>query len=307
MQTDYSANRITDQERRDFLKALGITGAIGVAGEFTLGDLRETVADEPTDELAAMGRAIRADLTGTLDASLLAGELSALATEIERLAAVRAAGIPGREETLYGQLTDPAWNVERHLAEVGFFESAETNLPTFTPAHIASTTKELIRTESIAATLSELGFDEDEQTAMVMDVVNENQALAQWVPTRVYEDAELGVGEEYIDPETVAPLHRRAASGALLWIDGLDWHYWQNEVLLTDEILDAGLRDVKAMLGGFHLLSTAAEGLARGDISDEQLSALVTGSSAIMILNQLRLANDVARITDDVRAPRGGV
>ena len=306
MTREYTKSGLSDEERRNFLKTLGVAGtaAAGNAAvdEVTLEGLREAVTVESTGELAAMGEAIRSDLTGALDADLLATETAGVADAIERLSSVRAAGVPDRGEELYAELTNAAWNVDDHLSEVGFYASAEANLPRFTSDHIEATTRQLVNTESLGSVLSEVGFDERERTALVAGVVERADDLALWEPTWVFEEAEVGE----VNPEHVAPLHERAADGALLWIDGLDRHLRQNEVLLTDEMLDEGVADVRAMLGGFYLLSDAVERLARGEVSDAELTGLVSGSTAMLIASQTDLQYDLVRITDDMRAPRAG-
>lgn len=292
----------TDEERRAFLKALGVAGAAGLVGEFTLGDLRSAVTVESSGELAAVGEAIRGDLEGSLDASLLGGGSSALAERMGRLPELAAAGVPETPGTEYQQLTEPAWRVNEHLLAVGFYETAERHLPPFTAEHVASTTRRLVAMESLAPMLSEVGFDGREGAELVMNVVNNSDHLAKWVPIDMYPPEAI----DDFDPADIAPLHQRAAEGSLLWIDGLDRHLWQNEVLLTETAIERGLGDVKAMLGGFYLLGRAAEGLARGTLDDEELTALVTGSSAIMIVGQEDLADDLVRITEPERAPRTG-
>lgn len=306
MPNRHTHSRLSDEERRDFLKALGVTGAAATGAsavdDVTLSDLREVVTVESSGELARRGEAIRTDLTGELDAELLAGEMAGVADAIERLPEARAAGVPDRGESLYAELTDAAWNVADHLSAVGFYASAEANLPRFTSDHVETTTRQLVHADSLGSVLSEVGFDERERTAMVANAVNRADHLALWEPTWVFERAEVGE----VNPEHVAPLHRRAAEGALLWIDGLDKHLRQNEVLLTDRMLDDGVTDVRAMLGGLYLLSAAAERLGRGEISDADLTALVSGSTAMLIASQTDLQYDVVRITDDMRAPRAG-
>ena len=306
MTQERTRTRLSDEERRNFLKVLGVAGAAAAgnaaADDVTLEGLREAVTVESTGELAAMGEAIRSDLTGELDADLLATEMAGVAGSIDRLSDVRAAGVPARDEELYAELTDAAWTVADHLTEVGFYASAEANLPRFTADHVETTTRQLVNAESLGAALSEVGFDGRERTALVANVVTQADRLALWEPTWVFEEAEVGE----VNPEHVAPLHRRAAEGALLWIDGLDRHLRQNEVLLTDEMLDDGVADVRAMLGGFYLLSAAAERLGRGEVSDAELTALVSGSTAMMIASQTDLQYDVVRITDEMRAPRAG-
>lgn len=300
----------TEDERRAFLKALGVAGAAATGGvaveEFTLADLRPEVTAE-TDELAATGEAIRNDLEGALDVELLGAGTANLAEEVARVPEVRAAGIPASgDATLYGALTEPAWPINDHLVETGFYEAAEDNFPLFTVEHVAATARELIASGSFASLLSSLGFDEAERTTLLTNVVNEQDHLAQWLPVSAYPDQAYGIDEDSIDPETVAPLHHRAAEGALLWIDGLDWHLWQNEVLLTESHLDDGAWDVRTMLGGFYLVGAAAEGVATGEIADEELSALLTAGTAMAIVGQFDLANDVARIVEPAAEPIGG-
>lgn len=296
----YSYGEVSDADRRRFLEALGAAAGAGVAGA-TLRDLRSAVAGGSASGLAEMGRAVRDGLTGTLDAAFLNDRLAALEGRFDRFPRLEAMGVPDAGATAYRALTEPAWAINDHLAEVDFFASAEANLPAFTPEHVETTARQLLHLESLPATLSEVGFDAEERTALVVNVVTAREQLSWWMPADAYPPAEAvddGVVREY-----VAPLHRRAAEGSLLWIDGLDRYLWQNEVLVTDEMVDRGLWDVKSMLGGYYLLGAAARDLAEGSIADEHLTALISGSSAIMIVSQEFLLDDVIRITDDERAP----
>lgn len=295
----YSYGEVSDGDRRDFLKALGVIAGGGIAGA-TLRDLRAEVSTGGASGLAEMGEAVRDGLTGTLDAALLSEELTALEESFELLPQLEAMGVPGQDVSAYQELTTAAWEINEHLSEVGFFASAEENLPAFTPEHIETTARRLLHLEALPATLSEVGFGQEEQTALVVNVVNAREQLSWWMPTEAYPPAEAvddGVVYKY-----VAPLHQRAAEGSLLWIDGLDYFLWQNEVLVTSEMIDRGLWDVKSMLGGYYLLGSAARDLAEGSIADAHLAALISGSSAIMIIAQEFLLNDVIRITDDKRA-----
>lgn len=302
MTSEHAHSRLSDEERRDFLKALGVAGAAATGGaaldEVTLSDLREAVTVESTGELARRGEAIRGDLSGELDAELLGSEMAGVAGAIEQLSDVRAVGIPDRDESLYAELTNAAWRIDDHLTEVGFYASAEAHLPAYAADHIETTTKQLIHTESFGGMLSEIGFSESEQTALMANVVNNVEELALWQPGWAIEEANV----DEVNPDYVAPLHQRAAEGALLWIDGLDKHLRQKEVLITDGMLDDGVTDVRSMLGGFYLLSDAAERLARGDVADEDLTALVSGSTAMLIASQTDLQHDLVRISDEMRA-----
>jgi hypothetical protein len=307
MTTEYTESRLSDDERREFLKVLGVAGAAATGGtaleEVTLSDLREAVTVESTGEFASRGEAIRNGLTGELNAELLGAEMTGVADAIDRLPEVRAAGFPDRGETLYAELTSSGWAIDEHLSEVGFYASTEANLPRFGSEHVEAMAKQLVGIESVEVALSEVGFDAHERTDVVANVVRQSEHLAMWQPTWGYEEVEGG-DEFEVEPEYVSPLHERAAAGALLWIDGLDKHLRQKRVLITDQMLDDGIADVRAMLGGFYLLSDAADRLARGDISDAELTALVSGSTAMMIASQTDLQYDLVRITDEMRAPR---
>ncbi|MFB6107476.1 MAG: hypothetical protein ABEJ82_01385 [Haloplanus sp.] len=253
-------------------------------------------------ELAAMGEAIRSDLTGELDATLLSSELAALEAQIGQLDELRSMGVPAQDSTAYQDTAEPGWNIHEHLVEVGFFESVEEHLPEFTPEHIAATARNLIGTGALASALSDLGYSEEELTAMVVNVVNNKERLAMWVPTK-----NIPAGVEGFNPANIAPLHQRASAGVLLWTDYLDTYLWQNEVLLTDQILDDNHWDMKTMYAGLHLLSSAAEDLAGAqELDDAQLTAALSAGAAMMIVGQEDLTNDVMRITDDMRAPRTG-
>ena len=143
---------------------------------------------------------------------------------------------------------------------------------------------------------------QEELTSTVVNVVNNKERLAMWVPTK-----NIPAGVEGFDPENVAPLHQRASAGVLLWTDYLDTYLWQNEVLLTETILDNNYGDLKQMYAGLHLLASAAEDLAGSqELSDAQLTAALSAGAAMMIVGQEDLTNDVMRITDEMRAPRTG-
>ncbi|ELY90970.1 hypothetical protein [Natrialba taiwanensis] len=300
----YSYGEVSDSDRREFLKALGVIAGGSVAGA-TLADLRQNVSTETTSGLAEMGTALQDGLTGTLDAALLSEQLAALTESVESLPELEAMGVPDAGAEAYQSLTTPAWEINDHLAEVGFFASAEETLPAFTPDHIETTTRQLVHIDGLPATLSEVGFAEREQTALVVNIVNAREQLSWWMATPDYPPADAvddGVVYEY-----VAPLHQRAAEGSLLWIDGLDHYLWQREPLVTGEMIDRGLWDVKSMLGGYYLLGSAARDLAAEEIADDHLTTLTTASTALMIISQEFLITDVIRITDDKRAPRSAV
>lgn len=275
---------------------------IGSSGEeLTIDELRGAIDASDGRELASMGEAVREDLDGELDAELIDRELSELATQIRRLPEVREAGIPDGEtepEVLYRELVAPGWRIYDHLVEAGFFESAEATLPRFTPDHIERTAHGLIQAEPLTDALEECGFDEREQTVLVMNVVNNNNRLARWTPAKDIPD------EVEFNVEDVPPLQQRAMGGTLLWVKNLDIHLWQKKILITDEILDDGYWDVKAMLGGLYVMAMAAREIAEGgSLSDEQLAAALSASTAIMITNQEEIVKDMFWITEEMRKP----
>ena len=293
--------QVTAEDQRELVRNLGISRSV-TSERPTLAELREAIDAETDPEFASMGEAIRSDLSGKLDANLLEEALSDMRTQMERLPEVREEGIPEGEtepEELYRELIAPAWRVYDHLEEVGFYESAEANLPRFTPRHIEHTATELIRADPLTEALADCGFDEREQTVLMMNVVNNNDRLAQWVPTKDIPD-----GVEF-NVEHVPPLHQRAMGGSLLWIKALDVHLWQKKILITEEILDDGYWHIKALLGGLYVMTQAAHDIADdgGSLTDAQLTSALSASAAIMIINQDEVMKDMFWITEEMRAP----
>lgn len=289
---------ITAEDKRDLVRNLGIDRKAD-GRDVTMGELSGAVERRPDSGFDSMGEAIREDLSGRLDATLLETGRENVAAEIERLPDVRNVGVPDEPGELYGTVTEPGWRVYEHLVDVGFFESVEEHLPRFTPDHIAHTARELVLADPLQSDLDDVGFDDREQVALLMNVVNNNTRLARWVPT-----PEIPADEVEFDVSHVPPLHQRAVGGALLWIEDLDRHLWQNEVLITEEILDEAVRNVKSMLGGLYVVTTAANDVAAGPtLTDGQLTAALTAGAAVAIIGQEELMKEAYYITDDMRAP----
>ncbi|MFC6837699.1 hypothetical protein [Halomarina ordinaria] len=300
--TDVNVPHVTEGERRQLVQSLGIDESVGDE-ELTLSELKAAVEPDTDPAFATLGQTIRDDLEGSLDAALLDEALADLAEQLGRLPEVREQGIPDGErepEELYRELVEPGWRVYDHLLDVGFFGSVDENASRFTSSYIRDTAHELIRADRLTDALGDVGFDDREQTALMMDIVNNDMRLSRWVPT-----GEIPDGVEF-RVEFVPPLHQRAMGGALLWIRTLDVHLWQKQVLITDEILDDGIWDVKAMLGGLYLLTLAAREVADATdatLTDSQLSAALTASAAVLIINQEDVCSDVFHITEEMRAP----
>lgn len=299
---DGNAKRTPIESQQELASTLGISQPM-TGEQLTVGRLREQIDAEPDDEFVSMGEAIRSDLSGKLDAALLAEELPKMADQLSRIETVREAGIPTGKTgpaVQYRELIEPGWRVYRHLEAVGFFESVEENLPAFTPEHIETTARELVQAEPFSAALTECGFDEREQMVLMMNVANNNTRLSRWTPTR-----EIPDGVEF-NVEYVPLLHQRAMGGALLWINALDDHLWRKEILITDTILDDVHWDTKAMLGGLYLMAMAASEIAAGEdgsLTDAQLTAALTASAAVQIVNQEGIMQDAFWITEEKRKP----
>ncbi|MFC6768794.1 hypothetical protein [Natrinema soli] len=291
-----TASNMTVAEQRDLATALGVDTPRDGAVTWEL--LAGQIESRSDSTFASRGEAIRADLAGQLDRALIERERENVADEIRRLPDVRDIGVPDDPKGLYTAVAAPGWRLYDHLLEVGFFESLDENLPRFTADHVETTTRELVLADPLSSALDDVGFDESEKTALLIDVANNDERLARWVPSN-----QIPTGVEF-ETETVPPLHQRAMGGALLWIRGLDRHLWQNEVMITDEILDDAVRYVKAMLGGLFVSVTAARDLVGdGQFTDEQLTAALTAGSAVQIISQEELLHSAFYITDDVRAP----
>ncbi|OIB58088.1 hypothetical protein [Natrialba sp. SSL1] len=303
-QEKYSYRVVTDMNRQRFQEALGLP----TTDAPSLPALTENnVGAQPkaTEQFATMGQAIRENLSEPLDEKLIATELTGITAAFNRLPDLRTSGIPARGETPYEELTPSAWRLTEHLEEVGFFASAEETLPAFTPEHITTATRQLLTQDDLTETLADLGFTDDEQVALITNIITAREQLSWWERTIEYPPVESQEEhEEGVVYDTVPPLHERAMAGSLLWIDGLDWWLWQQEVLITDEMIDNALWDIKSMLAGIYLLGKATLGLAKGTIADEDVATVTTASTAMMIIGQEYLAEDIAWIDDQMRKPR---
>ncbi len=291
--------QVTTQERRVLTKSLGIDSADDAA---TVEDLRADVSAEADETFRWVRRAVRQDLTGELDADLLDRAISEFEARMEEMSAVREAGVPDGEaaaDELYRELVEPAWEAYDHLADVGFFESLEVNLPAFTEEAIDTTAGQLVASDALLESLSAAGFDNHEQTVLLSNVVNNKTRLSRWVPTR-----DIPEGVEF-DVEYIPPLHQRSMGGALLWVDALDDHLWQKEILVTEEILDDAFWYTKAVVAGLYAMLRGARSIAAGDddLSDTETTAALIGGSAIAIVNQEELMKDVFWINEEDRDP----
>lgn len=173
-----------------------------------VGELSGAMEPEIDPSYASMGDAIRRNLSDQLDAGLFRTKLEEVATQINRLSEVREVGIPEEPRMLYNSVAAPGWSAYEHLVDVDFFESVKENFPRFTSEHIVETARELIFADLLQASLNEIGFDDREQIALLMDVVNNKTRVARWIPTN-----EIPTDKTDFDVSNVPPLHQRAVGG----------------------------------------------------------------------------------------------
>ncbi|MFC4552749.1 MULTISPECIES: twin-arginine translocation signal domain-containing protein [Halorussus] len=303
----YGDERVTDEQRREFLKALGVGGAVA-AGGATLDDVRSELSTGGSERLASVGEAIRSDLAGELDASLLADRQAAVAEAASGLTAVPERGLPGMNEGPRGEfaaVAEAARPVYDHLGEVGFFESTTERLPEFTPGYIEDSVRRFVVSEGLAGSLSELGFDQRELVDLLATTVNHRERIGDrhWVSTDQLPREQMEFAK-YVPPMTKA-----AAGGVLLWLEDLDEHIWTNAVLLTDDILADATWDARAMAAGFDLMvdgaRRVADGDARGaDTTDDELAGLLSSGFALQAIAQNLLPEDAYWIDEEARAER---
>ncbi|UPV99671.1 twin-arginine translocation signal domain-containing protein [Halorussus gelatinilyticus] len=298
----HGERNISDEQRREFLKALGAGGAVA-AGGATLGDVRDAIESGTSDELASVGEAIRNDLAGSLDADLLAKGRADLAGAAADLTAVPDRGVPGmnegpREE--FAAVASAARPTYEHLGEVGFFESTTERLPEFAPEYIEDSVRRFVVSDG-AATLSDHGFSEQELVDLLATVVGHRERIGErhWVATDQLPREQMEMVEH------VPAMTKAAAGGVLLWLEDLDEHIWTNAVLLTDDILADAAWDARAMAAGFDLMADGARRIAEADgTGDEELAGLLSSGFALQTIAQNLLPEDAYWIDEQARAER---
>lgn len=297
----HKQQHVSDDERRDFLKALGVGGAVAV-GSATLSDVREAVPAKSAEEVATIGEAIREDLTGSLDASLIASQQAQFADATTALPAVAEKGLPedgARND--FEQVAAAGWPVYEHLADVGFFESTTSHISEFTPEYLAESTRAFVGSEALAAPLTELGLSEQDGFDLVATVMANAEQLSNyhWIATDQIprEKVELG--------QFVPPMTKATAGGVLLWLEDLDQHLWKKSAILTDEIVADAAWHGHAMAAGYQLMTEGAKVIADGEqaLSESELGALLSTGFAVQAISQALLPTDVYWITDEMRGP----
>lgn len=301
---DHKHTRISDEDRREFLKALGVTGAIA-AGGLTVDDVRNAVSPDAA-ALAPIGQSIQADLVGALDAEVVVARQGALIDAAGELTATLERGLPSegpREE--FAAVAEAGRPVYDHLVTVGFFESTTQHLPRFDPGYLESAVSTFVGSEALAGPLADVGFDGTEGVDLLATVVGNAERLSDyhWIATDEIPRDRIEFGEH------IPAMTRAAAGGVLLWLEDLDRHLWQDRVLVTDEILRDAVWHGQAMAAGFHLMSEGARAIGAGSdaYSDAELGALLSTGFAVQAISQGLLPQDVYWITEEMRTPHPGV
>jgi hypothetical protein len=292
---------ISEEDRRGFLKVLGLGSAVAV-GSATLDDVTPAVSETTAEELAPIGQEIQADLSGNLDATLLANQQDKF---------VESAGVLGstvyelseegpRDE--FATIADAGQPIVDHLADVDFFETTTQQIPTLTPSYLETVAKTFVGSEVLTAPLDDIGLVDGEGVDLVATVIANAEDLStyHWAATDEIPRQQVERGE------FIPPMTRAASEGVLLWLADLDKHLWQKKPLVTDDLLAKATWHARSMAAGFQLMTEGARVVAdgTGSVSDGELAALLTTGFAIQAISSALLPQDVYWITEDMRAPR---
>ena len=300
MGNPYKNNRTTEEERRDFLKILGITSVTAV-GSYTLSDVREVLASPTAEELATIGQAIQEDLSGSLDADQLASNQATFATEASTLPAIVERGVPATEQREdFAPVAEAGQPIYEQLTNAGFFESTTQHLPEITPEYLETAIEAFAGSSTLAEYVIDVGLSDEAGADLVATVVANAEQLSthHWVATDEIPREEIEYGE------FIPPMTQSATGGVLLWLQDLDQHLWQKQVILNEDILGDAAWHAHAMSVGFHLVTEGARQIAAesGKLSNSELGALLSTGFAVQAISQNRLAQDVYWITEEMRA-----
>jgi hypothetical protein len=300
MAPEYKRQHVTNEERRDLLKALGVAGAVA-AGSATFEKVQTAISAGAAEELAPIGQAIAADLAGELEPELIATQSTEFAEAATSLPAVVEKGFPEEEpRDDFAALESAGRPVYEHLVEVGFFESTAKHIPQFTPEYIESSVRHLVAAETLTSPLTAVGFDEAEMLEFIAPIVNHRDRLSHqlWLTTEQIPDEGYG---KYVPPMT-----RQAAGGVLLWFRDIDQHLWQDQVLLTETTLEDITWNAHAMAAGYQMMTEGAKAIAEeeSEITESELTALLSSGFALQTIAQNLLPVEGYWITEEMRGDR---
>lgn len=297
----YNQQYVTDEDRRELLKALGVAGTVA-AGGATLGEIRNQMDQAATAELAPIGEAIRSDLVGQIDASLISAQEAELASAASGVSAVLDSGIREEPGTEFAAVAEAGRPLYDHFGEVGFFESTTSNLPEITPSYLNDAISATVGAKVVQDSLEQMEFVGGRPVDVMATVVGNAQLLSasNWAAAEEIPRAELEYGE-YVPSMTKA-----AAGGALLWLEDIDQHLWKQEVLITDDILGDAVWHSQALAAGIQLMATGAKVIAEesGEVGDAELAGMLSTGFAVQALVQELLPADVYWITEEMRDSR---
>ena len=292
---------VTDEDRREFLKALGVAGGVAASGA-TLDELRSAMATAGTDEFASIGHAIQADLSGELDASLIANKQTTLAETASALPVAIEKGFPENEPRgEFASVAEAGRTIYEHVKNVGFFESTTQRLPEFNPEYLQSAVQAFLGSDALAGTLEEFGFTNEAGFDLLTTVIANGEELSDhhWVATDKIPREMIEAGE------SIPPMTMGAAGGALLWLEDIDQHLWTKKVILTETILEDAVWHGQSMAAGLYLMAEGAKAIAEDAdaLSDGELGALLSTGFAVQAIAQGLLPQDVYWVTEEMRTP----
>lgn len=295
-------NTVDEASRRELLKLLGVTSTVAVGG-VTLEELRETASVPRDEELARVGRAIRADLSGSIDADYVETQQAALVEAASALPEVREKGLPaGEPRNDFGAVATAQRGIYDHLVDVGFFQSTTDRLPDFSVEYLESNVRQFARSEALAAPLAAMGLDGTEGVDLLATVVDNARRIGErhWIATDELPREQIELGD------FVRPMTRAAAGGGMLWLDDLDLHLWQDKVLISEQVLSDAVWHARATAAGFQLMSEGAKAIGNENaaLTDRELTALLTTGFAVQAISQSLLKQDAYWITEEMRASR---
>lgn len=296
---------VTDDQRRQFLKLVGVASA--GAASINMSDIA-AASDGIDDIFVEAGETIRKEMSDDLDAELIAEKQAELASAAADLPEAPNLGYPDKRRDTYSSVAAPAWEIHDHLVESGFYQSTADHLPNYDVEFVESTLDGVLGSDHFVDALTDLGFSDDEVVDLLATVVDRAEELSSfhWTSHEVEREA-------YIGP-TIDSMTKLSAAGALLWIDDLDDHIFEQQILISEEMLAAAAWHAHSMATGFYILSEAARLIAargppdgrgppgnRDDVSDGELGAAISLGFAVESISQYLTAEDVYWITQEMR------
>ncbi|MBP1986314.1 hypothetical protein [Halolamina salifodinae] len=291
---------VTDEERREFLKVIGVAGAVGASG-VTLGELNSTVEPSNVEALSAVGAAVSEEMAGGVNPDLLATQQAELATALSAAPAAVESGAAFREPgSAFDDIAEAGWLTHDHLAETGFFETLSEEMPAFNPERLTTSTQAFLGSSAATAPLTDLDLGGTEGVDLVAPIINQAEKLSHfhWI-------ASGDIPAEHQLADVLPPISQRAAGGVLLWLQNLDDHLYQDQVLLNEQILADGIWEVRGMTAGFYLMAEGAKAVSADSdrFTDAELGALFATSIALQEVAQRMLPVHMHWLDEAARDP----